>query len=49
MYDEFTLTAQKNNGIIYSSKKHSDLIFPILSEQIKSSKYKEIETIFLGK
>jgi hypothetical protein len=48
-YDEFTLTAQKNNGIIYSSKKHSDLIFPILSEQIKSSKYKEIETIFLGK
>lgn len=48
-YDEFTLTAQKNNGIIYSSKKHSDLIFPILSEQIKSAKYKEIETLFLGK
>lgn len=46
-YDEFTLVAQKSKEYIYSSQKHSDLIYPILSGQIKSGKYAEIERDFL--
>ena len=46
-YDEYTLVAQKSKEHIYSSKKHSDLILPVLSGQIKSSKYTEIESDFL--
>jgi len=47
-YDEFTLTAKKGTGIIYSSEKHSSLIFPILSDQIKSARYEEIHKNFLS-
>jgi hypothetical protein len=47
-YDEYTVTAQKSKEVIYSSQKHSNLIYPILSEQIKSTKYAEIERCFLA-
>jgi hypothetical protein len=47
-YDEFNTTAQKSNNIIYSSQKHPNLIYPILVDQIKSSKYAEIERYFLN-
>jgi hypothetical protein len=48
-YDEFTIFAKKNGGVIYSSNKHSSLIYPILAEQIKSPRYSEINSIFLTK
>ncbi len=47
-YDEFNTLAQKSKEYIYSSKKHSESIYRILSEQIKSSRYAEIERIFLN-
>jgi hypothetical protein len=47
-YDEFTLVAKKGTGLIYSSEKHSSLIFPILSDQIKSARYDEIHKNFLS-
>lgn len=47
-YDEFTLVAKKSTGLIYSSEKHSSLIFPILSDQIKSVRYEEIHNNFLS-
>ena len=46
-YDEFTLLAKKGTGLIYSSEKHSSLIFPILSNQIKSVRYETIVNDFL--
>jgi hypothetical protein len=48
-YDEFTLVAQKQNGILFSTEKHTNLIFPVLSEQIKSNRYSDIENDFLKK
>ncbi|MBM3160583.1 MAG: hypothetical protein FJZ66_04530 [Bacteroidetes bacterium] len=47
-YDEFTLTAKKGTGLVFSSEKHSSLIFPILSGQIKSNRYEEINENFLS-
>ena len=40
---------KKNGGVIYSSNRHSSLIYPILAEQIKSPRYSEINSIFLTK
>lgn len=48
-YNEFTLSAKKGSGIVYSSSIHSNLIYPILAEHIKSSRYSEINSIFLSK
>jgi hypothetical protein len=47
-YDDYMLLAQKSKDYIYSSKKHADLIFPVLSEHIKSTRYEEINRIFLN-
>jgi hypothetical protein len=47
-YDDYTIVAQKSKEYIYSSQKHSDLIYPILSGQIKSAKYEEINRCFLN-
>ncbi len=48
-YNEFTLSAKKGSGIVYSSSIHSNLIYPILAEHIKSSRYLEINSFFLSK
>ncbi len=46
-YDEFNLQASKSNVYYFSSEKHSNLIYPILSEVIESEKYETIKRDFL--
>ena len=46
-YDELNLQASKSKVFVFSSEKHSDLIYPILSEHIESEKYETIKRDFL--
>ena len=49
-YDELKLTtkSETKEGWTIITKKHTELIYPILAEHINSSKYQEINRVFLS-
>ncbi|MEN9301738.1 MAG: hypothetical protein RL264_167 [Bacteroidota bacterium] len=49
-YDEMILTtkSETKEGWTIITKKHTELIYPILAEHINSSKYQEINRVFLS-
>ena len=48
-FDSYNTIAKKSNEWIYSSEKHSSLIYPVLSSHINSTRYAIIQQDFLTK